>query len=104
MIHSGSVPNPGRQLGDLTRGVGLVLVSLGTSVDAAAVGLSLAFLKGDILLAALVIGLVSAVLGFVGSLLGNRLGKVFGKRMETLGGLLLMAIGARVLWTHLAQA
>jgi putative Mn2+ efflux pump MntP len=102
MIRSGLSGEDGVPRGDPSRGGTLVLLSLATSLDALAVGLSLAVLRVDILLAALVIGLVSAGLGVTGVLIGNRISQRFGKRMEILGGLLLVGIGARLLLAHLA--
>lgn len=101
MIRSGVNPREQTRSDDPTRGMSLVMLSLATSIDAAAVGLSLALLEVDILRSALVIGLVSAALGLAGSLLGGRLAKTFGKRMEILGGILLIGIGLRVLLAHL---
>ncbi len=101
MIRSGLMPEAAPRTSDPTRGVSLIIICVATSIDAAAVGLSLALLHGNILPAALAIGLASAALGLLGSLLGGRLGKLFGKRMEILGGLILLAIGFRVLWSHL---
>lgn len=86
---------------DPTRGKSLVILSIATSIDALAVGLSLAFVDGSILTSALSIGAVSFLLSIVGSLLGTRLGSRFGKRMELLGGLLLIGIGLRVLISHI---
>lgn len=86
---------------DPTRGTSLVLLSLATSIDALAVGLSLAIIDGSILFSILSIGIVSFLLSIAGCLLGNRLGSRFGKRMELLGGILLIGIGLRVLISHL---
>lgn len=86
---------------DPTRGKSLVILSIATSIDALAVGLSLAMVDGSIIFSALSIGLVSFLLSVVGSLLGSRLGARFGKRMELLGGILLIGIGLRVLISHL---
>lgn len=82
---------------DPTRGMNLVLLSLATSIDALAVGLSLAMLKVDIWLPALVIGLVAAALTVVGMFLGRRIGAAWGQRVEILGGLVLIAIGVKIL-------
>jgi putative Mn2+ efflux pump MntP len=86
---------------DPSRGLTLVMLSIATSIDALAVGLSLAFLEVNVLWSALLIGGVSAVLSLVGLSLGNQLGLRFGKSMEILGGLILIAIGLRVVITHL---
>ena len=86
---------------DPSRGMTLVMLSVATSIDALAVGLSLALLEVNVVWAALLIGGVSAVLSLVGLLLGNQLGLRFGKSMEILGGIILLSIGLRVLITHL---
>jgi len=86
---------------DPSRGMTLVMLSVATSIDALAVGLSLALLEVNVVWAALLIGGVSAVLSLVGLLLGNQLGLRFGKSMEILGGIILISIGLRVLITHL---
>lgn len=90
-----SIPDP-------SRGMTLVMLSVATSIDALAVGLSLALLDVNVFWAALLIGGVSAVLSLVGLLLGNQLGLRFGKSMEILGGIILIGIGLRVLITHLS--
>jgi putative Mn2+ efflux pump MntP len=91
-----SIPDP-------SRGLTLVMLSIATSIDALAVGLSLAFLSVNVLWAALLIGGVSALLSLAGLLLGNQLGLRFGKSMEVLGGVILIGIGLRVLITHLFE-
>jgi putative Mn2+ efflux pump MntP len=102
MIHSGlrkegeepAIPDP-------SRGMTLVMLSVATSIDALAVGLSLALMEVNVFWSALVIGGVSAALSLVGLSLGNQLGQRFGKTMEVIGGLILIGIGLRVLITHL---
>lgn len=79
----------------------MVLLSLATSMDALAVGLSMAMMGSPVLFPAVVIGVVTFSLSLVGIFTGHRLGEQFGKRMEILGGLILIGIGLRVLWTHL---
>ena len=88
-------------LEDPSKGKILVMLSLATSLDALAVGLSMALLKVNILAAGLVIGLVSFVLSVEGLLVGNKLSEKFGKRMEIVGGIVLLLIGLRILITHL---
>ncbi len=86
---------------DPTRGGTLVLLSIATSLDALAIGISMALLEVNILTAALTIGLISSTLSLAGLLGGDYLGKIFGKRMELLGGILLIGIGVRVFLTHI---
>ena len=86
---------------DPSTGKTLVILSFATSIDAFAVGLSIAIIKVPILLSVLSIGLVTFLLSAVGLLAGIKLGEKFGKRMEIIGGLILIGIGIRVLVTHL---
>ncbi len=88
-------------LSDPSRGRSLVMLSVATSIDALAVGLSLALLNANILLASFSIGVTSSLLSFGGLLIGNRLSEKFGKRVEILGGLVLLFIGLRIMYSHL---
>lgn len=101
MIRSGLDSNGEGMTADPSRGATLVMLSVATSIDALAIGLSLAVLGLDIVYPAIVIGVVAATMSLLGIFLGGRLGKAFGKRMEVLGGLILIAIGARVVISHL---
>ena len=101
MIRSGLDRRAEIQPNDLSRGFSLVIVSVATSIDAFAVGLSLGMLQAEILTACLIIAVVTSGLSLFGLLAGNRLGERFGKRMEVFGGLLLIGIGLRVLVTHI---
>ena len=77
------------------------MLCVACSIDAMAVGLSLAMLHGNILYSSLVIAVVALVFSLIGMLTGHRLGAGFGKRMEILGGLILLGIGIRILLSHL---
>lgn len=91
-----------RERPDPTRGWALVLLSIATSIDALAVGLSLALLGLNIWYPAVVIGLVAAAFTAAGLHLGRRFGALLGRRMEVVGGVILIAIGLRILIEHLA--
>jgi putative Mn2+ efflux pump MntP len=93
--------NEGRKP-DITRGASLVLLSLATSIDALAVGLSLSLLRVRILYPSTVIGVVCFALTALGFAFGSRLGRLLGRRMELLGGMVLIGIGVRILIEHLA--
>lgn len=86
---------------DPSRGKTLMLLSLATSIDAFAVGLSLGMLGVGILYPSAIIGIVTAGLSVAGLLAGHHLGMRFGKKMEILGGLILIGIGLRILFSHL---
>lgn len=85
---------------DPSTGKVLVILSFATSIDAFAVGLSIALIQVPILLSVVMIGLVAFLLSMIGLFTGIRLGEAFGKRMEVLGGLILLGIGVRVVVTH----
>lgn len=86
---------------DPTRGFSLVMLSIATSIDALAVGFSLSVIGVSIWFPALIIGLVAGALTVVGMLVGGRIGDCWGPRVEILGGLILIAIGLRILREHL---
>lgn len=86
---------------DRTRGWDLVLLSVATSIDALAVGLSLALIHSTILVPAAVVGLVAAMLTAVGMGIGRRFGLSWGKGVEVLGGSVLIAIGLKIVWQHM---
>lgn len=86
---------------DRTRGGPLLVLAVATSIDALAVGLSLSVLRTSIVLPAALIGLVSFTLSVAGAKLGPVLGKAFGKRAELAGGLILIAIGVKIVAEHL---
>jgi len=86
---------------DPTRGMSLVLLSVATSIDALAVGVSLGVLHSDnIIYPGIVIGVVACTFTAAGLHLGKRLGTVFGKRMEVVGGIVLVGIGVKILFDH----
>lgn len=100
MIRTGLNPEAVTYQSDPSRGKLLVLLSIATSIDAMAVGLSLAVLNEHWLIPVIIIGVVTWCLSSVGLLAGNHLGKKFGKKMEILGGTILIFIGLRVVITH----
>lgn len=86
---------------DTTRGLSLLVLSLATSIDALAVGLSFAFLKVNMLAASLTIGVVAFVVTASGFVVGRKSGRPLGKRAEAIGGAILIAIGLRILLSHI---
>jgi putative Mn2+ efflux pump MntP len=86
---------------DPTAGWSLLFLSVATSIDALAVGLSLAVIGAAIVVPALVIGLVAAAFTATGMVLGQRIGALWGKRVEILGGFILIGIGVKIVIDHL---
>jgi len=86
---------------DPTRGMMLVILSVATSLDALAIGLSLALLQVSIWYPAVIIGIVTGIVSFIGILLGRQFSKKIGKRAAIFGGILLILIAIRILLSHL---
>lgn len=79
----------------------LILTGFATSIDATAVGVSLAVINVNLFYACTVIGVVSATMSTVGVMIGKKAGALLGRRAEALGGIALIAIGATILVEHL---
>ena len=100
MIYESTKNGDGRKEDDVKLSSAFTL-AIATSIDALMVGLSFAFLETSIVLPIAVIGIVTFLLSFVGFIFGCGIGKVFGKKIEIIGGIILIAIGIRILIEHL---
>lgn len=80
----------------------LLVLSLATSIDALAVGISLTFLKTSIVLPVIIIGIITFLLSGAGVYIGNKLGHYSEKKFEAIGGIILMIIAFRILLAHLS--
>jgi putative Mn2+ efflux pump MntP len=80
----------------------LLTLAVATSIDAFAVGITFALLDVSIVTPIVVIGVVTFSMSFLGVYLGNRVGHLFERRIEIVGGLILIGIGLRILIEHLA--
>ncbi len=81
----------------------LLTLGVATSIDALAVGVSMAFLKTSIYFPAFIIGFVTFALSLIGVISGYRFGKIKGINVELFGGLILIAIGVKILIEHLME-
>ena len=86
---------------DPTRGLTLITLSLATSLDALAVGLSMALLGVVVWLPCVVTGIVTAALSAVGIRFGGQIGPRWEHWAEAIGGIVLIVMGVRVLMAHL---
>ncbi len=75
----------------------LFILAVATSIDALAVGITFAFLKVDIILAIVIIGVVTFVISAIGVLIGHKFGAVYKNKAEFVGGLILVLIGLKIL-------
>jgi putative Mn2+ efflux pump MntP len=79
----------------------LLILSVATSIDALAVGITLSLITDKIFLAVAIIGVVTFVLSYAGYWIGQRMGHFFEKKIEVAGGVILIAIGVKILTQHL---
>jgi manganese efflux pump family protein len=98
MLWEAHVESESRHRKDPTRGMSLVVLSIATSLDALAVGLSMAMLQVSILIPSVVIGLVAGGMTLVGISFGSRIGIRWSRWAETVGGCVLLLIGFKLLF------
>lgn len=79
----------------------MTILSLATSIDALAVGITFAFLHANIYISITVIGLTTLVLSFCGVIIGNLFGSRLKSKAEIAGGIVLILIGVKILLEHL---
>jgi len=79
----------------------LLLLSIATSIDALAIGISFAFLRASIVAPIIVIGTITFILSFIGVLIGDKFGQFFEKKAGIVGGVILIGIGIKILIEHL---
>ncbi len=98
-LHSEDLPGEGTRAGNvmLVRPRELLVLAVATSIDALAVGISLALVEVNIVAAVIVIGAVTCALSFAGVALGQRAGARFRGPAEIAGGLVLIGIGVKIL-------
>jgi len=85
---------------EVIRIVPVIVLSVATSIDALAVGVSFGVLQRAVLIPALIIGIICFGISFAGVMLGERLEKYLGNKMEIFGGIILILIGIRILYEH----
>ncbi len=86
---------------DISKWFTLLALSVATSIDSLAAGLSYAFLHVNIAFAAATTGLTTFLITVIGHYIGNRVGPLVGKRAEMAGGVILIIIGLRIILEHL---
>ena len=86
---------------DPTRGRTMLGLAIATSLDALAVGFSFACLGLSVWLPAVVIGVVAGLFSLAGCFLGGMLGRLVGRRLEAVGGMVLVLVGLQILWDQL---
>ncbi len=79
----------------------LLVLSVATSIDALAVGLSFSLLSVNIAIPVLIIGAVAFMLSFVGFYFGSNIGRILENKIQIIGGLILIGIGIKILLEHI---
>lgn len=79
----------------------LVLLAIATSIDALAAGITLPMLGAPMLFSLVSIGVITGALSALGMLVGRRFGEKLGRRLDAFGGIVLMALGTKILLEHL---
>ena len=79
----------------------MCVLGIATSIDALAIGITFAFLKVNLILALIIIGIVAFTLSFFGVKIGNVFGDKYQKKAEILGGIILILMGLKILLEHL---
>lgn len=101
MIHNAFQLEEHKSKKDPSHGWTLILLSVATSIDALAVGLSLSLVNEPILYPSIIIGITALILSSLGVRFGSYLGSVFQKKIEIAGGIILIGIGIRIVIEHL---
>ena len=79
----------------------MIVLAIATSIDALAVGVTFAFLNVNIILAACLIAIITFIISCIGVKLGNVFGDKYEKKAELAGGVVLVLIGLKILLEHL---
>ena len=101
MVYEGMHPDSEKMHKDPSKGLTMVMLSVATSIDALAVGLSLAVMDVKIFYPSVLIGVITCGMCVAAVTIGRRAGTVFGSRMEIAGGIILIGIGTRILLSSL---
>lgn len=75
----------------------VTLLAIATSIDAFAVGITIALIKDPILISSVIIGIVAFLFSVVGVFIGRKLGNYVGDKFQILGGVILILIGIKIL-------
>lgn len=100
MIYEGSRKEEDKETRDLTRPLMLIVMGIGTSIDAFVVGISLGFLEANIWLSAIIIGIITFLASMIAIRLGKNVGKRLGSNVEIMGGIILILIGLKIVLEH----
>lgn len=79
----------------------MIVLSIATSIDALAIGITFAFFEVNIIVAASLIGIITLIISAIGVKIGNKFGGKYENKAEILGGVILILLGLKILLEHL---
>ena len=79
----------------------MLILSIATSIDAWAIGITFSLLSVDIIHSSIIIGVITFILSFIGVIFGNKIGNKYGSKAEMIGGIILILMGLEILLEHL---
>ena len=82
----------------------MLALAVATSIDAMAVGISLAVLRSPIVLEATIIGIVTLLISAFGVFFGNQVGRRIDLKLDLIGGVILIGLGTKILIEHTVLA
>ena len=101
MIYESFKIRPAAEAFDPSNILVLIILSVATSIDALAIGITLSLLRISLVTAVVIIGLVTFVLSYLGTVVGSRFGHFCENRIEAIGGVVLIGLGAKIVLEHL---
>jgi len=101
MLYESFSLRPRSRIYDPSNLVVLLALAVATSIDALVVGVTLSLIVSSVITAVVIIGIVTFILSYIGAFIGKRIGHFFESKIEALGGLVLIALGVKILLQHL---
>ena len=101
MIYESLAMKPAKNNYDPSNVFVLLVLSIATSIDALAIGITLSIITNRIVAVVIIIGLITFVLSYIGVFIGKRFGHFFESKIEAVGGFVLIGLGVKILAEHL---
>lgn len=79
----------------------MIILSIATSIDALAIGITFSLLSVNIIYSIIIIGIITFILSFIGVIFGNKVGNKYSSIAEIIGGIILIIMGVEILFDHL---
>ena len=90
-----------KEIDNSTEFKNMLILSIATSIDALAIGITFAFLSVNIIYSVVLIGIITFILSFIGVIIGNKIGNIYGNIAEIIGGIILILMGIKIFLEHI---